>query len=906
MIPRRATRTGTRGRLRGAAAAASAAALLLGMIGAVPPAAAAPGGELPAVYATGGDGRFTDAIQWLQWSDYPLAANAEDNTVLGYGDQYGSATRTITNYRYLDDAQTLKLTTTCTLSGLVTENVGQANGDAGPVQRAPLVATVPGKWAGDALDNLYNVGGPGHWSDGQIARSGNLTYPGDYVNDNRMVIGLSNGFADRGNTGVGYGSRMSFDMQCSASLNGEEVPLSGLVLADAEASSAHSPKGYRDEWVQATATQGSDTSWRVLDAYKDSSCPVTTQAVVSNGGDTVQLLPTGEECVYQNGGRYSRPEGTGGPGTVLFMQGSTEARISMQGRGYSAVALGLVVGTDFGDAPASYGRASSLFQPTWTGGRITRTTDAFAVDQATMSASDTRLGAGIDSEGDQKFSTGANGDDYSGIDDEDGVALPAGGIETEPGGSYTQQVSCTGPGRIAGWVDWNRNGRFDESTEKSAERSCSASGSATLSWTVPDDVVRSVADEGATSYLRVRITNDAGPLRATGNTRTGEVEDYAVDVRVPTLRLVKDVDAAHVADDQPLAPDSWTLTAAADGRDVLSGQGSTAETVVRPGRYTVTESSDDPRAQAYELTDVECTTPDGQQLTTGDADGGATVDLTGHDRVTCTLTNAARQGSATWSKIDGADGRPLGGTVWTLTGPSHPDGTDVEDCVADDAAACTGPDTDPGEGAFTVAGLDWGHYALKEKSAPQGYGLNPNTYILTVNDSSLEASLDQAVPDDRKDAAVKWSKTAADGSPLGESTWTLTPTDPAGVAMTVEDCRADSADDCTGPDKDPAAGGFLVEGLTWGDYELKEKSAPAGYVLSKDVHGVRIGAANAGTTIDLGSFTNAMHGSPTIPLTGGRGAQLFLLLGGALLGVGAGTAAVRRRRVRASAENRSA
>ena len=124
--------------------------------------------------------------------------------------------------------------------------------------------------------------------------------------------------------------------------------------------------------------------------------------------------------------------------------------------------------------------------------------------------------------------------------------------------------------------------------------------------------------------------------------------------------------------------------------------------------------------------------------------------------------------------------------------------------------------------------------------------------------------------------------------------------------MTVEDCRADSADDCTGPDKDPAAGGFLVEGLTWGDYELKEKSAPAGYVLSKDVHGVRIGAANAGTTIDLGSFTNAMHGSPTIPLTGGRGAQLFLLLGGALLGVGAGTAAVRRRRVRASAENRSA
>ncbi|WP_316670096.1 CshA/CshB family fibrillar adhesin-related protein [uncultured Propionibacterium sp.] len=895
------TRTGLRGRVRTAMAGVCAASTLLGMVSAAPPAAAAPDTELPAVYATGGDGRFKDAIQWLQWSDYPLAANAEDNTVLGYGDQFGPSTRTVTNYRYLDDEQTLKLTTTCTLSGLVTDNEGQANGDAPAVRRAPLVATVPGKWAGDALDNLYNVGGSGHWENGQIARSGNQVYPTNYVNDNRMVIGLSNGFADNGNSGIGYGSRMSFDMQCSASLNGQEVPLSGLVLADAEASSAHSPRGYRDEWVQATATQGSGTSWRVLDTYKDPNCPVTTQAVVSDGGNTVQLIPTGEECVYQNGGRYRTPEGIGGPDAVLFMQGSTQARISMQGRGYSAVALGLVVGTDFGDAPASYGRASSLFQPTWTGGQITRTTDAFSVDRATMSAADTRLGASIDSEGDQKFSAGADGDDLSGIDDEDGVTPPADGIRTQPGARYAQEVSCTGPGRLAGWVDWNRDGRFDESTEKSDEQSCPSSGRATLSWTVPDDVVRSVADENATSYMRVRITNDAGTLTATGNTRTGEVEDYAVDVRVPTLRLVKEVDAAQAADEQSLAPESWSLTAATGGQDVLSGQGSTDEVVVAQGRYTVAESSGDSRAQAYELSSTVCANSDGQQLTTSGTDGGAAFELTGYDRVTCTFTNAASQGSASWAKVDAADEQPLGGTVWTLTGPSHPGGTEVEDCVADDAASCTGLDTDPGKGSLTVTGLMWGQYTLREKSAPEGYELNPNTYVLTVNDSSLTARPDSAVPDERKDAAVRWAKTAADGSALGGSAWTLEPIDPAGAAMTVEDCSADSADDCTGPDKDPAAGAFLVEGLDWGGYELKERSAPAGYVLSEDVHAVRIEAANAGTTIDLGSFTNEMHGPLVVPLTGGRSAQLFLLIGGALLGVGAMTVAVRRRRARMSA-----
>ena len=98
--------------------------------------------------------------------------------------------------------------------------------------------------------------------------------------------------------------------------------------------------------------------------------PVTTRATLSNGNRTLRLDNTAQECVYQNGGGYSKPNGIGGPAVSMFMEGATSATITMQGSGYSAVALGLVLVTDFGDAPVSYGSASALLQPRWDGGEV--------------------------------------------------------------------------------------------------------------------------------------------------------------------------------------------------------------------------------------------------------------------------------------------------------------------------------------------------------------------------------------------------------------------------------------------------------------------------------------------------------------------------------------------------------
>ena len=82
-------------------------------------------------------------------------------------------------------------------------------------------------WVGDALDNLYNVGGAGQWSDGSETWHSGLTYPSDYTNKNQMVIGLANGYAYNGGntwdgkpwgtpgadtTPTGYAARVRFGL----------------------------------------------------------------------------------------------------------------------------------------------------------------------------------------------------------------------------------------------------------------------------------------------------------------------------------------------------------------------------------------------------------------------------------------------------------------------------------------------------------------------------------------------------------------------------------------------------------------------------------------------------------------------------------------------------------------------
>ncbi|MCR2052822.1 CshA/CshB family fibrillar adhesin-related protein [Actinomyces bowdenii] len=876
--------------------------------------AGAPAGALPAVFATGGEGRFKDSIQWLQCADYSqFAGQSKPNVpVLDYGQS-----RSFTNYRDMGEAGSL--ITTCTLSDLTFHG---HDGSVIPqwLAQGPLVATIPSTWAGDVLDNLYNVGGPATWRNGSATWSPGMTYPQDYTNRNQMVIGLANGYAYNGNktwngkhhweggadrTPTGGYSDVSVSVSCSAELRGADgtsrsVPLNGLVFADAEASSAQStgPQGHQAEWVQAAVAPGTVVSWRLLDRMRSQGCPTTLRANFWENR-LIRLNPSGDECVYHNGGDYLYPNGVGGPAAVVFMEGATEAELRMQGGGYSAVALGLVIATDFGDAPASYGTASSLFQPTWNGGELEREgMDLFTeAEPATMTGSGTMLGHHIDSERGSQFSDGADADDAAqSPDDEDGVVLPSGGIQTAPGQRFTQEVICTGAGRAAGWVDWNHNGAFD-AAEKSDEVVCpEAPQPVPLTWTVPQDVVRSVDGEQGSqpeTYMRVRVSADDGSLQPTGTTASGEVEDYRVAVRVPTIELVKEVGGSY-AGDLPLLPaTAWTLTAQG-GRGTavpnrVQGEGRSGITVVGRGTYTLSETSTQTAASGYEAEEWVCFETDGTVRaprsfapapTLGDS-----LRITGTERMTCTVTNQSKSATLTWQKVDEDGVTPLGGSRWMLAGPGLPAPVEIEDCVEAwqcQAGESEAPvDLDPAPGGFRVEGRVWGVYTMTESQAPQGYTPFEGTVCFNPAAPSLEGldvrnlpdacipwpedyepSLTATVQDgeaieggkitNRRDSgSVTWKKTGEGGTALGGSFWTLTGPPGTGISVEIADCVTDPGQACPAPegaayyDSDPAKGSFRVTGLPINDqsYRLMESEAPAGYSLDRSSHTFTITAA---------------------------------------------------------------
>ena len=950
MLRRRTVLSRLRKLVAGAAVLTCAAAGLGGIER--PSAVAAPGGlpadALPAVFAQGGSSRYRDTIQWLQWADYDsnFAGQTKPNVpVLDYGQR-----KTFTNYRDMGEAG--YLVTTCNLSDL--KHIGHRNGFPDDLARGPLVATIPGTWAGDILDNLYNIGGAGGWSDGSSEWHSGLKYPANYVNHNQMVIGLANGYAYNGDktwdgkdkndlradrTPTGGYSRISFDVSCSAALQTPDgsstpVPLNGLVFADAEASNPGSTSDPFDgEWIQAQVPSNQRVTWRLLDGGRSTNCPntrggsqepVTTRASLSNGNRTLRLDNTAQECVYQNGGGYSKPNGIGGPAVSMFMEGATSATITMQGSGYSAVALGLVLATDFGDAPVSYGSASALLQPRWDGGEVTSRNgyDLFGgrlINTTRMYASGPYLGTAIDAESQQRFSDGADGDDNDGWygDDEDGVSIPAAGIETAPGQVVTSNVRCSGGGAVAGWIDWNHNGVFD-AAEKSDQATCDGRGNATLRWTVPEDVVRSIDGESGSyphTYMRVRTANAGVNLKPTGSTMGGEVEDYRIAVRVPTIQLVKNVQAPYGGQVKALGADQWTLKAQQGNGGAASlrvtGTVDTGIKVARPGQYALTESSTNPLAPGYEASSWRCSqTPGTVGGWSGSILGSSSVRVKGTDRITCSVTNTTKPGALSWTKVDQDGKTPLGGTTWTLTGPGVPAGTVVEDCQAAGCRTGAYRDTNPAPGAFDVEGLPWGSYSITEKTSPSGYQRLEKT--LTFNDVSganLKAQLKDAtgvtkgaVTNQRLTGSVSWKKQDTSGHTLSGSEWTLSgPGVPA--STTITDCVITGAKgQCpSGPyaDTDPAAGSFTVTGLPWDarSYSLVEKRAPAGYRLDSTSRTFVIKPDALQYSFSK-AFTNEKVATPRLPLTGGRGAHIFLIAGAVVSALAITTGLLRRRRHR--------
>ena len=254
----------------------------------------------------------------------------------------------------------------------------------------------------------------------------------------------------------------------------------------------------------------------------------------------------------------------------------------------------------------------------------------------------------------------------------------------------------------------------------------------------------------------------------------------------------------------------------------------------------------------------------------------AATDVTGvvpGDQVDCTYTNKQKAGSVTWNKVDDqTPAAPLGGSEWTITGPGAPaPGIVVTDCVVTAPATCpTGAfkDQDPAAGKFRLDGLAWGTYTVHESTVPSGYE-GAADFTITIDGSHLSIAHGNVV-NTRKLGEVTWTKvTKGTTDKLAGSEWKITGPSPATTELIVTDCMAANATLCTGADKDPVAGQFLVKGLAWGDYTLVETKAPPGYVLDGTVRNITLSAGSL--SVGLGDIENYRPTGPVLPLTGGLG-----------------------------------
>ena len=136
------------------------------------------------------------------------------------------------------------------------------------------------------------------------------------------------------------------------------------------------------------------------------------------------------------------------------------------------------------------------------------------------------LGPGIDAEANGQPTINADGDDTSGIDDEDGVTRTP-GVNWQVGGNGSVDVTVTGgTGCLSGWIDWDGNGIFGAG-EDVIPNVLATAGAHTYTFSMP------VAPSTAPVLLPVpsipagfRSRLHRRQSESDGGAANGEVEDY--------------------------------------------------------------------------------------------------------------------------------------------------------------------------------------------------------------------------------------------------------------------------------------------------------------------------------------------------------------------------------------------
>ena len=143
--------------------------------------------------------------------------------------------------------------------------------------------------------------------------------------------------------------------------------------------------------------------------------------------------------------------------------------------------------------------------------------------------------------------TAATGDDNDGsggspteYDDEDGVFLNGSTLSNAsvfPGQQSELSITTFGSGYLNAWIDWNRDGDFNDSGERvitnrqvtNNGETASGNGSSSFITTTPVSVTVPQNASAGQTYARFKFTRNTNPGIGS-NANDGEVEDYRLTV----------------------------------------------------------------------------------------------------------------------------------------------------------------------------------------------------------------------------------------------------------------------------------------------------------------------------------------------------------------------------------------
>jgi len=260
-----------------------------------------------------------------------------------------------------------------------------------------------------------------------------------------------------------------------------------------------------------------DVTWSCA-ASADSSCTISGSGDI--GDSAVDLLASGT-ATYQVTARID-DTASGQITNQATVAGPAGAPDPVSTNNTATVSITLRE-LDFGDAADSSVDPGFSYPVT-----LTANGARHGVDPAL------RLGDGIDGEADGQSTLTANGDDLLGADDEDGVVFES---DLVPCATTQLTVSASAAGLLSGWIDFDRDGTWDQVSEAVVTDQMLAPGANPVMVTTPCG-----ASVGAT-YARFRLSS-AGGLGPAGLALDGEVEDEYVVISPALHTLTVEITGA--------------------------------------------------------------------------------------------------------------------------------------------------------------------------------------------------------------------------------------------------------------------------------------------------------------------------------------------------------------------------